>query len=139
LSTRSGASSPLYVCDVDAGGIDDAFDNCLKLANADPADLDGDGEGDVCDDDVDGDEVADTDDNCTRLVNPCRSTPTATASPTSSTSQRPGRSFYSHPVPAASRPDTKQMRTDKMGTDHGFFNRGLSPFRLPGEALALPK
>jgi hypothetical protein len=35
--------------DGDADGIEDAVDNCLEVANADQADIDGDGAGDACD------------------------------------------------------------------------------------------
>ena len=39
-------------------------DNCPEAANEDQADLDGDGTGDVCDDDIDGDGILNADDNC---------------------------------------------------------------------------
>lgn len=41
--------------DVDHDGVSDDIDNCVAFANADQADMDGDGTGDVCDDDLDGD------------------------------------------------------------------------------------
>ncbi len=50
--------------DGDGDGIDDGVDNCPLDANADQADLDGDGQGDACDPDDDGDGVDDVTDNC---------------------------------------------------------------------------
>jgi hypothetical protein len=44
--------------------------SCTTYANADQADLDADGLGDVCDPDDDGDGVDDFGDNCPRVVNP---------------------------------------------------------------------
>ncbi|NBD38950.1 MAG: hypothetical protein GVY10_10305 [Verrucomicrobia bacterium] len=41
--------------DADSDGISDWLDNCPTTSNADQSDLDGDGMGDVCDDDIDGD------------------------------------------------------------------------------------
>jgi hypothetical protein len=41
--------------DRDADGVLDDTDTCVDVANADQANLDGDGQGDACDDDVDGD------------------------------------------------------------------------------------
>ena len=41
--------------DSDGDNIADPFDNCPSTANSDQADLDGDGIGNVCDDDIDGD------------------------------------------------------------------------------------
>lgn len=59
--------------DSDGDGIDDAQDNCPSTPNADQADSDGDGEGDVCDvddaDDSDSDGVPDALDNCAALPN----------------------------------------------------------------------
>ncbi len=45
------------VVDTDGDGVTDDVDNCPDDANADQADLDGDGLGDVCDSDADGDGV----------------------------------------------------------------------------------
>ena len=41
--------------DTDGDGIPDEWDNCPEAANADQSDIDGDGAGDVCDHDADGD------------------------------------------------------------------------------------
>ena len=48
----------------------DADDNCPNDPNADQADLDGDGLGDACDPDDDGDGVDDSVDNCPLVTNP---------------------------------------------------------------------
>ncbi|WP_198319143.1 BspA family leucine-rich repeat surface protein [Arenibacter algicola] len=49
-------------CDTDEDGIVDSSDNCPLIANADQADNDVDGEGDVCDTDDDNDGTPDTED-----------------------------------------------------------------------------
>ncbi len=46
------------VLDFDEDGVRDSDDNCPTDFNPDQADLDGDGIGDVCDDDIDGDTIA---------------------------------------------------------------------------------
>ncbi len=46
-----------FTLDTDGDGIADPLDNCRVDANADQADLDGDGLGDACDPDIDGDGV----------------------------------------------------------------------------------
>ncbi|PIE20091.1 MAG: thrombospondin [Proteobacteria bacterium] len=56
--------------DADADGVGDACDNCLSTPNVEQQDLDGDGVGDGCDDDRDGDEVPNTSDNCPNVPNP---------------------------------------------------------------------
>jgi hypothetical protein len=50
--------------DVDADGIPDQEDNCPITPNADQSDFDMDGFGDVCDGDIDGDQVANVADAC---------------------------------------------------------------------------
>lgn len=55
--------------DTDGDGVTDAADNCPDDANASQADLDADGDGDVCDGDDDADGVPDEDDNCPRVAN----------------------------------------------------------------------
>ena len=56
--------------DADGDGLANESDNCPALANADQADLDGDGAGDVCDADDDGDGIDDGADNCPTVPNP---------------------------------------------------------------------
>lgn len=50
--------------DTDADGISDVRDNCRYVKNMDQQDMDGDGIGDVCDDDIDGDGVLNSNDMC---------------------------------------------------------------------------
>ena len=55
-----------WAFDADSDGLRNAADNCRDAANSDQADLDGDGKGDVCDDDTDGDGLANTLENSLR-------------------------------------------------------------------------
>lgn len=56
--------------DKDRDGIQDNVDNCPDLPNADQLDCDGDGNGDLCDDDDDNDGITDLLDNCPLISNP---------------------------------------------------------------------
>ena len=51
----------LSLSDGDEDGVTNDLDNCQDVANADQADLDQDGKGDVCDADIDGDGVPNAD------------------------------------------------------------------------------
>ena len=59
----------VYTADVDGDGLWGNVDNCPRIANPNQTDSDGDGIGDVCDDD-DGDGILDIDDNCPVAANP---------------------------------------------------------------------
>jgi hypothetical protein len=56
--------------DPDHDGVLTPNDNCPDTTNQTPADLDRDGQGDVCDDDDDGDRIDDATDNCRVAANP---------------------------------------------------------------------
>ena len=58
------------VVDTDQDGVPDNVDNCPYAANPAQEDLDGDGDGDLCDDDDDGDGILDVADNCPTVSNP---------------------------------------------------------------------
>jgi gliding motility-associated-like protein len=65
----SNGTDPL-ITDTDGDGIADNLDNCPLTSNANQADNDQDGKGDVCDSDDDNDGVLDTNDNCPLTTNP---------------------------------------------------------------------
>lgn len=66
----SGRVFVYYLGDADFDGVLTGCDNCPADSNPDQADLDGDGIGDICDDDMDGDGVLNIDDNCPMTDNP---------------------------------------------------------------------
>ncbi len=55
-------ANELTLADADVDGVPDDFDNCPATANAGQQDLDGDSSGNACDDDDDGDQLADATD-----------------------------------------------------------------------------
>ena len=57
------------VLDTDYDGLDDDNDNCVNVANPNQNDLDNDGYGDVCDNDLDGDGQTNDRDNCVNKAN----------------------------------------------------------------------
>ena len=69
-SNVAAVTITVVIRDSDGDTIRDADDNCPFDINLDQADLDGDGQGNVCDTDDDNDGVLDTMDNCPFTVNP---------------------------------------------------------------------
>jgi len=67
-TTSASRSFTVSLPDTDGDGVNDFEDNCPSTANANQADFDGDGIGDVCDD-SDGDTVFDSVDNCPSTAN----------------------------------------------------------------------
>ena len=68
--TSAASFKPL---DGDGDGIMNSSDNCPLMNNADQLDTDGDGIGDVCDDDLDGDGITNSRDNCPLVSNSSQS------------------------------------------------------------------
>lgn len=61
--------------DMDVDGVPNTADNCISIFNPDQKDSDGDGVGDLCDDeeqlaDTDNDGIGDSEDNCPGVFNP---------------------------------------------------------------------
>jgi hypothetical protein len=69
VTTTTGSTTYDFEPDSDGDGVDDGRDNCADMANPDQADLDNDGQGDVCDADDDNDTVDDSADNCPTTAN----------------------------------------------------------------------
>jgi hypothetical protein len=64
------SNNPASCADSDGDGIYNGDDNCPNNSNANQADNDNDGQGDVCDTDDDNDGVLDGPDNCDFIANP---------------------------------------------------------------------
>ncbi|MDQ7087112.1 MAG: thrombospondin type 3 repeat-containing protein [Acidobacteriota bacterium] len=67
---NSGPCANLPTNNCAAGNRDNCLDNCPNTSNPTQSDVDGDGTGDACDSDEDGDGVASGSDNCPLIDNP---------------------------------------------------------------------
>jgi hypothetical protein len=70
LEIPDASAPPNQMGDDDGDGIMDSLDNCPHMENPDQADLDRDGLGDLCDDDMDNDGFENASDNCASVYNP---------------------------------------------------------------------
>lgn len=70
LEIPDASMPPVQIDDDDSDGLMNSLDNCPEEPNADQADLDRDGLGDLCDDDMDNDGLENGSDNCTTVYNP---------------------------------------------------------------------
>lgn len=68
-NVRMDAKPINRIADIDNDSIPDDVDNCPLVMNKDQSDIDGDGQGDVCDSDIDNDNVSNDIDNCPAIVN----------------------------------------------------------------------
>jgi hypothetical protein len=70
IGSLSTHNSSQFLDDDDLDGFPNEDDNCPSTPNADQGDIDHDGLGDACDNDMDGDGRSNVDDNCRAVSNP---------------------------------------------------------------------
>lgn len=105
---EGGPTMPWKTCDTDHDGKLDIEDNCPTVPNADQKDSNGDGIGDACDPDLDGDGKIPPADQCEGIAaltangcpeEPTVGPPTPTATPTATATPGDGRRIPGTPTP----------------------------------------
>lgn len=135
-ASNDEATTPLYtsVEDADRDGILDDVDNCQSDSNADQLDTDGDGAGNACDSDDDGDEVSDT----TELTNgtdPVVANDVKSEEPTVSTEAAPSTKSEAPKTTAAIATSAADSDSPPAG---GGGSEGLETDTIESDAVTAP-
>jgi Tol biopolymer transport system component len=130
------------IFDSDSDGVLDTSDNCRAVANSDQANFDGDGAGDVCDDDDDADGLSDSVEGQTG-TNPHAADSDgdakpdgADACPTLSAATANGCPVFVQPPPAVTDPTFTLTSVPSKIARKTLLAKGVRPAVTPNTALA---